>query len=280
MSVIDEAVRQHELIMAERVLLQRTLVGAIKALTDIMSLVSPAVIGRAQRLKRRVSELAAELPIEERWQVEVAALLSYLGHVSLPESLVRQLARGEELEARDAARVRSATRAAIRVIAHVPRLEPVSAILSALSEPDAQDVNQDAAAANATHVKILRLALETERLEAQGLGTQAILESLEASGDFSQQLLDGLRATQTAHKAVFDRAEVPVAALEIGMVLDEDIKTARDVLIAPRGCEVTLSFIEHIGHFAKHLSKPTIAIFRSAQSLEAVRDQVTAVLEA
>jgi CheY-like chemotaxis protein len=280
MSVIDEAVRQHELIMAERVLLQRTLVGAIKALTDIMSLVSPAVIGRAQRLKRRVSELAVELQIEDRWQVEVAALLSYLGHVSLPESLASQLARGEELEARDAARVRSATRAAIRVIAHVPRLEPVSAILSALCEPDAQDGSQGPATADVMHVKILRLALETERLEAQGLGTQAILESLEASGDFSQQFLEGLRATQTAHKAVFDRAEVPVAALEIGMVLDEDIKTARDVLIAPRGCEVTLSFIEHIGHFAKHLSKPTIAIFRSAQSLEAVRDQVTAVLEA
>ena len=33
MSVIDEAIRQHELITAERVLLQRTLVGAIKALT-------------------------------------------------------------------------------------------------------------------------------------------------------------------------------------------------------------------------------------------------------
>jgi CheY-like chemotaxis protein len=280
MSVIDEAVRQHELIMAERVLLQRTLVGAIKALTDIMSLVSPAVIGRAQRLKRRVSELAVELQIEDRWQVEVAALLSYLGHVSLPQSLAAQLARGEELEARDAARVRSATRAAIRVIAHVPRLEPVSAILSALCEAEAQDGSQDSATADATHVKILRLALETERLEAQGLGTQAILESLEASGDFSPRLLEGLRATQMAHKAVFDRAEVPVAALEIGMVLDEDIKTARDVLIAPRGCEVTLSFIEHIGHFAKHLSKPTIAIFRSAQSLDAVRDQVTAVLEA
>ena len=280
MSVIDEAVRQHELIMAERVLLQRTLVGAIKALTDIMSLVSPAVIGRAQRLKRRVSELAVELQIDERWQVEVAALLSYLGHVSMPESLIRQLARGEELDDRDAARLRSATRAAIRVIAHVPRLEPVNAILTALSEPEAQNGSQGAATADVTHVKILRLALETERLEAQGLGTQAILESLEASGDFSPQLLDGLRATQNAHQAVFDRAEVPVAALEIGMVLDEDIKTARDVLIAPRGCEVTLSFIEHIGHFAKHLSKPTIAIFRSAQSLESVSDQVTAVLEA
>jgi CheY-like chemotaxis protein len=272
LSVIDEAIRQHELIMAERVLLQRTLVGAIKALTDIMSLVSPAVIGRAQRLKRRVSELATDLEIEDRWQVEVAALLSYLGHVSLPESLTRQLARGEELEARDAARVRSATRAAIRVIAHVPRLEPVSAILTALSEADAT--------ADPMHVQILRLALETERLEAQGLGTQAILESLEASGDFSKQLLDSLRSIQKTQKAVFDRAEIPVAALEIGMVLDEDITTSRDVLIAPRGCEVTLSFIEHIGHFAKHLSKPTIAIFRSAKSLESVRDEVAAAVQA
>jgi CheY-like chemotaxis protein len=272
LSVIDEAIRQHELIMAERVVLQRTLVGAIKALTDIMSLVSPAVIGRAQRLKRRVSELATDLEIEDRWQVEVAALLSYLGHVSLPESLTRQLARGEELEARDAARVRSATRAAIRVIAHVPRLEPVSAILTALSEADAT--------ADPMHVQILRLALETERLEAQGLGTQAILESLEASGDFSKQLLDSLRSIQKTQKAVFDRAEIPVAALEIGMVLDEDITTSRDVLIAPRGCEVTLSFIEHIGHFAKHLSKPTIAIFRSAKSLESVRDEVAAAVQA
>jgi len=273
LSVIDEAVRQHELIMAERVLLQRTLVGAIKALTDIMSLVSPAVIGRAQRLKRRVSELAIDLEIDDRWQVEVAALLSYLGHVSLPESLTRQLARGEELEPKDAARVRSATRAAIRVIAHVPRLEPVSAILTALNEPDGTT-------ADPVHVNILRLALETERLEAQGLGTQAIVESLEASGDFSKELLDSLRATQKTHRAVFDRAEIPLAELEIGMILDEDIKTARDVLIAPRGCEVTLSFIEHIGHFAKHLSKPTIAIFRSAKSLESVGAEVTAAVRA
>jgi hypothetical protein len=71
-----------------------------------------------------------------------------------------------------------------------------------------------------------------------------------------------------------------LAELEIGMILDEDIKTARDVLIAPRGCEVTLSFIEHIGHFAKHLSKPTIAIFRSAKSLESVGEEVTAAVRA
>jgi hypothetical protein len=279
LSVIDEAIRQHELITAERVLLQRTLVGAIKALTDIMTLVSPAVIGRAQRLKRRVSALAIDLEIDDRWQVEVAALLSYLGHVSLPESLTRELARGVELDARDAARVRNATRAAIRVVAHVPRLEPVSAILAELIEPETQEGGTGSANADPMHVKILRLALETERLEGQGMGTQAILESLEASGDFSKKLLDSFRATQQVQQSVFDRAEVAVGALEIGMVLDEDIKTARDVLIAPRGCEVTLSFIEHIGHFAKQLSKPTIAIIRSALPLDSVREDVSGVLE-
>jgi CheY-like chemotaxis protein len=279
LSVMDEAIRQHELIMAERVLLQRTLVGAIKALTDIMALVSPAVIGRAQRLKRRVSALAVDLEIDDRWQVEIAALLSFLGHVSLPEPLMRQLARGVELDAADGARVLNATRAANRVIAHVPRLEPVSAILAELIEPTAQGGDKPSGSPDPMHVKILRLALETERLEARGMGMRAILESLETTGDYPKKLLESLRATQKMQQAVFEHADIPVHSLELGMVLDEDIKTVRDVLIAPRGCEVTQSFIEHIGHFAKQLSKPTILVIRNALQLGAVADEVTAILD-
>ena len=37
------------------------------------------------------------------------------------------------------------------------------------------------------------------------------------------------------------------------MILDQDVVTSRQVLIAPRGCEVTPSFLEHLRHFAKQL---------------------------
>lgn len=264
LSVMDEAIRQYELIAAERVLLQRTLVGAIKAMTDIMTLLSPTVVGRAQRLKRRVSALASELHLDDRWQVEVAALLSQLGHVSLPDFLIHKLSRGRELDAEESTRVRNATRAACRLIARVPRLEPVSAVLAALNDPVAEADPLVPSSANPKHVQVLRLAIEVERLEEQGLRGEAVLEALQASGDYPVSLLDALRALQKEQHDALERAEVPVADLAVGMVLDEDVRTTRDLLVAPRGCEVTLSFIEHISHFAQQLPKPTVAVVQRA----------------
>jgi len=260
MSMIAEAIRQYELVVAERLLLQRTLVGAIKALTDIMTLVSPAIVGRAQRLKRRVSALATELKLEDRWQVETAALLSHLGQVSLPDSLTCKISHGEELDHDEVQRFREATHAANRLINHVPRLEAVSAILNALTEPDVGPDPYIPAPADPNHVEVLRLAMETERLEAQGLRGEAILETLEASQDYSPGLLSALRATQFEQSEVLTRAEIHISALAVGMVLDEDVMTHKRVLIAPRGCELTPNFIEHLRHFSKQLAKATIAV--------------------
>src|SRR5262249_16584197 len=134
LDVMDEAIRQYELVVAERILLQRTVVGSIKALADIMTLVNPAVVGRAVRLNRRVCALAEELNLEDRWQVEAAALLSHLGHLSLPKSITGKLGRGHDLDSDESERVHAAMQAANRLIAHVPRLEPVSALLTAVTE--------------------------------------------------------------------------------------------------------------------------------------------------
>jgi CheY-like chemotaxis protein len=264
-TVMDEAVRQYELVIAERILLQRTVVGSIKAMTDIMSLVSPAVVGRAVRLRRRVSALATELKLEERWQLEAAALLSHLGHLSLPESVAYKLSQGTELDADETARLNDAMQAANRLIAHVPRLEPVSAILTAVAASDA-DADADAEAnmpvtPDPLHVQILRLAIDVDRLESQGMQPSSVIDTLRLGGDYPSKLLDSLERSMQSTRETLERGEIAVNALEIGMILDEDLRTTRDVLIAPRGCEVTLSFLEHIRHFTRQLSRPTIAVY-------------------
>jgi CheY-like chemotaxis protein len=266
MSMVGEAIRQYELVAAERLLLQRTLVGAIKALTDIMTLVSPTVVGRAQRLKRRVSALATALNLEDRWQVETAALLSHLGEVSLPDSVTHKLFRGYELDGEESDRLRDATHAANRLINHVPRLEAVSAILNALNDSAADTDPTIAPPSNHVHVDLLRFAMEIERLEAQGLHRSAVLETLQASGDYSSDFLEALRSIQTADDDAVTRVEIPLVALTVGMILDQDVTTNRDVLIAPRGCEVTPSFIEHLRHFGAQLSTPTIAVLVNSAS--------------
>jgi response regulator RpfG family c-di-GMP phosphodiesterase len=88
LAAFASAVEQHELITAERVLLEQTLHGSIKTLTDVLALVSPTSFGRATRIKQLVSDLAERLAIRERWQVEVAAM-----YRSLAASLCRRRRR-------------------------------------------------------------------------------------------------------------------------------------------------------------------------------------------
>jgi len=264
LTVLEEAIRQYELVIAERLLLQRTVVGSIRALADIMMLVSPAVVGRAVRLRQRVAALASELNIEDRWQLEAAALLSHLGQVSLPEVLTEKLVTGQPLDGAESLRLRDAMRAANRLIAHVPRLEPVSALLTAVLESDETDSSAAGRPPDARHVQVLNLAMDLERLQSEGLSAAAMLDTLEALAEYPPNLLTAVRNCLLQGTDSLQRVEIAVGALEVGMVLDEDLLTTREVLIAPRGCEVTVSFLEHIRHFMRELARPTVAVFQPA----------------
>jgi DNA-binding NtrC family response regulator len=55
-TALNAAVEQHRLIMAERVLLEQTLHGSVKALTDILGLANPTAFGRAARAKKYVGD--------------------------------------------------------------------------------------------------------------------------------------------------------------------------------------------------------------------------------
>src|ERR1022692_2492595 len=55
---LKSCVEQHELITGQRILLEQTLHGAIKALTDVLGLTNPLAFGRATRLRRVVRTVA------------------------------------------------------------------------------------------------------------------------------------------------------------------------------------------------------------------------------
>src|SRR5882757_4156377 len=55
-AAIDAAVIQHRLMTAEKVLLQETLVGCIKALIDVLAITNPVAFGRTNRVQRLATE--------------------------------------------------------------------------------------------------------------------------------------------------------------------------------------------------------------------------------
>ena len=61
LSVFEAAVTQHRLIVAEKVLLQRTLLGCVESMVKVLSLTKPAAFGRALRLRSKVHGIVRHL---------------------------------------------------------------------------------------------------------------------------------------------------------------------------------------------------------------------------
>ena len=92
------AVRSTASLVAERELLEQTLHGAIKALTDVLALASPAAFGRSARLKDLTAGSPAPPAPATRGRSRSPSMLVNLGAVTLPEATAEKLHSGGALE--------------------------------------------------------------------------------------------------------------------------------------------------------------------------------------
>ena len=165
-TAIDSAVLQHLLITGERVLLEQTLRGSIKMLVDVLAIASPAAFGRAHQIKTRVVQLAALLGVLDSWQLEVAALASQLGYIVLPHELCDKLERRAKLTAEEQRMVVRAPDVTEQLLANIPRLEAVRAMLALHSRPPPRNLAADPTTQLIElGAHLLRVAIDLEALE-------------------------------------------------------------------------------------------------------------------
>src|SRR5207248_10115053 len=65
---LQNGIRQHNLIIAERELLEKTLNGSIRLLTEILSTADPEIFGRAQQMRDQVRKLAELMNLTNAWE--------------------------------------------------------------------------------------------------------------------------------------------------------------------------------------------------------------------
>jgi response regulator RpfG family c-di-GMP phosphodiesterase len=123
---IDAGVRQHQLVRAEKDLLEQTLSGAVEAMTDLLSSVDPKAFGCAQLLKYRTTRVARLLKAEREWEIGLAALLSPLGRLTISPKLLRRAQAHETLNTDEHALLERIPEFGARLIRRIPRLERVA----------------------------------------------------------------------------------------------------------------------------------------------------------
>jgi hypothetical protein len=116
-------------------------------------------------------------------------------------------------------------------------------------------------------IGLLKRVIELDQLESRGVSISAALKSARANGAYESDLLDAAARAIAQSDEVMVAANVRASELRIGMIVDQDISTRRGLLIAPRGCEVTMSFLEHIRRFSYELEGSTLSVLEPRKML-------------
>ncbi len=255
---LEAAAEQYRLTTSERVLLEETLRGSIRALTEILALASPAAFGRAMRARASAVALMDHFAIAERWPVEVAAMLSQIGCVALPPSTVEKLYHGQAVTAKEQEMIARLPGLVEELLANIPRLESVRHILRYHQKSyDGSGAPYDDVRGPAIPwgARVLRLALDLDILEAQNLPLPMAFDTLRGrSGSYDPALLEalaGIRGAAAASTVIVK--ELPVSQLHTGMVLAEDVRTSKGLLLVARGQEVTPGLTERIRNFSQEV---------------------------
>lgn len=259
-SCIAAAVEQHRLVTAERVLLQQTLIGAIRALVDVLALTNPVAFGRASRLRQQSVAFAEHLGQKECWALEAAAMLSQIGYLALPVETVEKIYYGESLTPEERILAQGVPDTAARLLGRIPRLEPVLQVLKGAAYSNEQ-LSKLPEGGEGTAARILSLVIDYDALIAKGNSPESAMQLLLARAErYGARLVKDFATHLGSSTGDTQVVEIPLRHVRPGMTLLQDVRTELGTLLIARGFEVTERFVERIRNFGPGLLGEKVAV--------------------
>jgi ActR/RegA family two-component response regulator len=250
---ITSGLIQYRLITSEKELLEKTLMGSIKVLTDVLSAVSPEAFGRSIRITRCVRHLVAKFHLPSSWCFEAAAMLSQLGCLTLDPELIQAAYVGTHLSPESQARFEAHPAAATDLLVNIPRLEPIAWMIgqqltrgSPAKPPKVPELPAEVLVFGA---KMLRIAVAFDNLRMRGSSNDESVEHLRHKSEFDRELVDAL-ADMKSEEAKMKLRRVPIAMLTTGMILQQDVKNRSGLLVVAKGQEVTRPLIARLQNYS------------------------------
>ena len=264
LDTLQAAVAQYQLQVAERELLQKTLIGTMRALSDVLAIANPIAFGHVSRVQELALGVAAQLKLPKQWPLEFASVATLLGHIALPERTLNRLYAGETLSPAESAQVVQSALVAERVLQRIPRLDPVVDILSRLAAGRRSD---DPRTPESIGAEILRVVSAYEALERTAPSRDTAVHRLRAqAGRFDPEVLKALTDMLGLEDTGDEAIDVPIGRVSIDMIVAEDLRTRTGVLLVPKGYRVSESFVARLGNFNQDLL-PTVIRMRKTRGL-------------
>ncbi len=270
-TAIALALRQYRLLTAEKELLDKTLKGSITVLSELLSLANPIAFSSGLRIKNLVVHLAEQLQLHNIWQFEIAALMSQIGCVTLPNDILNKYYAGQPLDPEEEAMYRNHPQVGSKLLEKIPRLEMVAAIIERQLWPykafkEDLELPEDICLG----AQILKIAIDFDSLLHRGyrrIEALLRLEEDEKHALYNPEILEilaNLKFEEELEKVI----AVDVRGVSVGMIVEQDIMASNDVLIIPKGQEVTWSLLQGLKNFSDQVGIQEPILVRVKQEYE------------
>ena len=256
--VLVDAVNQHELLIAEKTLLEQTLTGSVQTLVELLSLFDPKGFGRTKEMRDLAVSIAAKFSLDVGWDLGLAALLARIGWLAIPIEVQTKINRGERLTPQEQEMALRAPEVGANIIANIPRLQGVARIIRFSTKnfdgtgyPSdrvaGEDIPLGARILKVVQDYLNRLQVRQSKVVVlseieQGAGTRYDPAVVKALGDLLH-----VSGQSEAEKHVM----LALEELQPGMVLADDIFVQNnDMVILPMGTRLNLLHIEKLRNYA------------------------------
>lgn len=253
-AALNAGMEQYRLVTAERELLERTLRGCVWVLVEIMSMISPTAFSRAARLRKHVQRITGSMDLSRAWRYEVAAMLSQIGTVTLPQALLEKAVGGEEMTAEEQEMYESHASVGAHLLSSIPRLEAISDMI--LGQEAGNLEGQKVAGSSAEQeeailgAQILKTTSDLDVLVQQGMSVQEGLIELQKRGKiYNPAIIEALEPeeddtpkTEAKIMTIFD--------ITVGMIAARDVVAKNGLLLLPQGQEVTSTVLARLRNFS------------------------------
>jgi response regulator RpfG family c-di-GMP phosphodiesterase len=249
--VLTAALDQYRLERSEKELLEKTLQGSVKVLTDVLGLVNPEAFSTAARITLYVKHISSHFGLKDAWRYEMAAMLSQLGCVVLPTETLEAVRLGRRLPRDQEVRFAEHPRIAQDLLKRIPRLDVVAGMVGRQRErfEDQPHLPIRERAPETLGAQILKVCVEFEARVRGGHGHIAAINSLlEQSEGFDPDIVSALK-TLPIETLPCELHTVDVKELGLQMVLDDDLRTKDGALLVAKGIEINETLLIRIQNF-------------------------------
>jgi response regulator RpfG family c-di-GMP phosphodiesterase len=254
-NVIKDSIEQHRLLTLEKELLSKTLKGSIKILIDILSAFNPEAFSLVSNVRKTARMLAEKLGMKNLWEIEIAALLSQIGFVTLPHETLQKKLKGEELSHTELGLINSLPQLSHDILDNIPRLETIAdGILYQNRFYDGSDTKNNLILGENIPLisRILKISIDFNQYLLQGfLPDHAIIEMQNNSNIYDRRILEILFDNYNVKYHGYSLKSVPLRKLRIGMVLAQDILDVNNYVLVTKNYELNHILIIKLANVAK-----------------------------